>query len=119
MECTRLRSNSELIERYSDFGRQWEDIEGVEGVGDVGEGDDKVMGLAYSEVFEEDGIGFGDEGAAVEVLLFFGHVKSVLLEGLGFVLLFEFGKLGEVEDFVAVFVIFDKAFFGLVVHWVG
>ncbi len=119
MECTRLRSNSELIERYSDFGRQGEDIEGVEGIGDVGEGDDEVMGLAYCEVLEEDGVGFGDEGTAVEIFLFFGHVEPVLLEGLAFVLLFEFGKLGEVEDFVAVLVIFDKAFFVLIVHWVG
>jgi hypothetical protein len=119
LEHTRLRSNSGLSERYSDFGREWEDIEGVEGIRDVCEGDDKVMGFSNGEIFEENGVGFGDEGSSIEVLLFFGHVESVFFEGLLFVLFFELGELADVENFVAVFVVFDKWLLGLVVHvWV-
>lgn len=119
LEHTRLRSNSGLGQRYSDFGREWEDVEGVESIGNVGEGDDKVMGFANGEIFEEDGVGFGDKGSSIEVLLFFGHVESVFFEGLLLVLFFELGELADVENFVAVFVVFDEWLLGLVVHgWV-
>ena len=119
LEHTRLRSNSGLGERYSDFGRELEDVEGVESIGNVGEGDDKVMGFANGEIFEEDGVGFGDEGSSIKVLLFFRHVESVFFEGLLFVLFFELGELADVENFVAVFVVFDEWLLGLVVHgWV-
>ncbi len=74
------------------------------------------MGFTNGEIFEENGVRFGYEGSSIEIFLFFGHVESVFFKGLLFVLFFEWGKLANVDNFVTIFVVFDKWLLVLVVH---
>lgn len=68
----------ELCGSYSDFFGEGEYVEGVEGVGDVGKGDDYIVGFSDGEIGEGDFCWFGDEGFfSLESFLLFGHVEAV------------------------------------------
>ena len=101
---------------YSDFGRQRQDVERVEGVGDIGQGDYLEVGLANCEVLELNFVRLGDEGFALKVLLLFGHVEPVHLHSLLFVLLFELGQFPNIQDLVSVLVILHKSLFFVLIH---
>lgn len=74
------------------------------------------MWLTDSEVLELNCIRFCDKGSALKIFLFFGHVKFMFLEGFFFILFFEVSQFSNVENFVSVLIVFDKAFFVILVH---
>jgi hypothetical protein len=88
---------------YSDFLGEWEYVKGVEGVGDVGEGDHEVVRLANYEVPEGDFSRHGNEGSIpLESPLDLEHVLALGFPCLVCLLLLEDGELIAIENTVAV-----------------
>lgn len=73
------------LEEVADVLGEGQEVEGVEGVGHVGEVDGEGVGFVQGEVFEGYFLGFADEGAAFEDFalhdLVFGEVVPVALFG--------------------------------------
>ena len=90
LECKSLQSSSKLNWPYPDFLRKGEDIKWVEGIRDIGQGQDKMVGFSHFKVLEHDLIRLGDECPALE-----DNSSNLLL--LGLIQLMVFASFLEVE----------------------
>ena len=74
------------------------------------------MRLADSEVLELNDIRLSNKSLTLEILLFLGHVQSMLLQGFFLVLLLELSQFPDVENLVSVLVVLHEALFVFLIH---
>ena len=106
------------MKHYSDFFGQGKHVEGVKGIGDIGEGENEMMRFANLKILEGDLVRFGDEGLPLENFgshfLWFCHIEFMIFSCLIEIGLFLLGEVARIYDFVPVLVVLRECF-GLVI----